>query len=119
MGYWDRNFLPLLVVKQYKIQGIIINMPEIIEVECPFCKKGKIRISRSPEKYTTQTIRVGSNRKTIPKLIPGKQTVLSEKCPNCGKSKKEIEDALKHGVPPSHEEIIRRAKEAGLPLKIK
>ena len=54
-------------------------------------------------------------------LIPIDKIIKSYngKCPNCGKSKKEIEDALKHGVPPSHEEIIRRAKEAGLPLKIK
>lgn len=70
-----------------------------------------------PEVYTTQTIRVGSNRKTIPKLVPGKDEVLSEKCSNCGKSKKEIEKALKKGISLSHKEIIRRAKEAGLPLK--
>ena len=48
-----------------------------------------------------------------------KYEVISEKCPNCGKTKKEIQKRLKEGPKLSHEEIIRRAKEAGLPLKIK
>jgi endogenous inhibitor of DNA gyrase (YacG/DUF329 family) len=95
-------------------------MPEKITIECPFCKKGTIQVLHSPEVYSTQTIRVGSNRKTIPNLTQAKDQVLSEKCPNCGKNRKEIERALKEGVPPSHEEIIRRMREAGLdPTKLK
>lgn len=94
-------------------------MPEVLTIECPFCKQKTIRVMHRPEVYSTQTIRVGSNRKTIPNLTPSKDEVLSEKCSSCGKTKKEIEKALKEGVPPSREEIIRRAKEAGLPLVIK
>lgn len=95
-------------------------MSEKMTVECPFCKKLTIEIMHSPEVYSTQTIRVGSNRKTIPNLTPAKDQVLTLKCSNCGKSKKEIEDALKHGVPLSNEELIKRLKEAGLdPSKLK
>lgn len=92
-------------------------MSEIITQKCPFCKQGDIKVSHTPQVYSTQTIRVGSNRKTIPKLTGGKDEVISEKCPNCGKTKKELEKALKEGVQPSRESIIKRMKEAGLPLK--
>jgi endogenous inhibitor of DNA gyrase (YacG/DUF329 family) len=95
-------------------------MPEKMTVECPFCKKMTIQILHSPEVYSTQTIRVGSNRKTIPNLTPAKDQVLNEKCPNCGKSKKEIEDALKHGVPLSNDDVLKRLREAGIdPSKLK
>jgi hypothetical protein len=95
-------------------------MPEIINVECPFCKQRTIKIMHRPESYTTQTTRAGSNRKTIPNLTPAKDEVLSDKCSNCGKSKKEIEKALKEGKQPSNEEIIKRMKEAGLnPSRLK
>jgi hypothetical protein len=45
--------------------------------------------------------------------------ILLDKCPSCGKTKKEIEKALKEGKQLSNEEIIKRMKEAGLPLRIK
>jgi ribosomal protein L44E len=95
-------------------------MPEKMTIECPFCNKQTIQILHSPEVYSTQTIRVGSNRKTIPNLTPAKDQVLTLKCPNCGKSKKEIEYALIHGKELSREEVVRRLKEAGLdPSKLK
>jgi hypothetical protein len=93
-------------------------MPEIVTLKCPFCKQGDISIAETPPTYSTQTIRVGSNRKTIPKLMPGKKEVLTEKCLVCGHTKTEIQKALKEGIKPSREEIIKRMKEAGLPLKI-
>jgi len=41
-------------------------------------------------------------------------------CSNCGKSKEEIQKAFEHGKEPSHEEVIRRLREAGLdPTKLK
>jgi len=64
-------------------------MPEIITVECPFCKQKTIKVMHSSEVYTLQTTRAGSNRKTIPSLTPAKDEVLSEKCSSCSKSKKE------------------------------
>ena len=94
-------------------------MTEKITMECPFCKKRTIQILHSPEVYSSRTIRVGSNRKTMPNLTHAKDQVLNEKCPSCGKPKKEIEYALKHGVPLTNDEIIKRLREAGVPLKLK
>lgn len=92
-------------------------MAEIITIECPFCKQTTIKISHRPESYTIQTIRVGSNVKRIPKVTPGNDEVLSESCSNCGKTKKEIQKALKEGVKLSHEQVLERARKAGLPLR--
>ncbi len=72
------------------------------------------------EVYTTQRIMVGSNRKTIPRLHRIEDIVLVAKCPNCGKTKEEIEKRLKEGKVPSREEVIRRMREIGLdPTKLK
>ena len=89
-------------------------------IECPFCKERVIKLMHSPETYGSHTIMVGSNRKTIPKLTPAKDEVLTQFCPNCGKSKKEIETALKHGKELPNEEVLKRLREAGLdPSKLK
>lgn len=87
-------------------------------LECPFCKEKTIKVMHTPETYTTQTIRVGSNRKTIPKMTPEKNEILSESCSNCGKTKKEIQKKVKEGYNPSREELLKRLKESGLPTRI-
>ncbi|MFH1473849.1 MAG: hypothetical protein ABIE55_03045 [Candidatus Aenigmatarchaeota archaeon] len=90
----------------------------IKKIECPFCKKGEISVHYRPSMRrfsSSSSASAGTKRKAY--FTPEKHTVLSEKCPNCGKSKKEIERALKEGPRMSHEEIIRRAKAAGLPLR--
>ncbi len=102
---------------QDKLKNEVNSMAETVIIKCPFCKEGDISISKVPDVYTTQTIRVGSNRKTIPKLVKGKETVLVEECPSCHKTKKEIEKCFKVGKPQSKEDIIKRAQESGLPLR--
>lgn len=91
-------------------------MPEIIIIECPFCK-APIKVMHREETYTTQRTKAAGKTKTIPKLSPSKDVILSDKCSTCGHTKKEIEQALKRGKQPSREEILRRMKEAGLPTK--
>lgn len=88
-------------------------------IKCPFCEKGDIFTIHTPRMMITTYGRAASNKKAMNYFKDEKYSVISDKCPNCGKSKKEIEEALKHGKEPSNEEIIRRMKEAGLPLKIK
>lgn len=45
--------------------------------------------------------------------------IVYERCPNCGKSKKEIKELLESGgITKSHEERLKRLREAGLPTKI-
>lgn len=93
-------------------------MAEIIDFECPFCKQKTIKVIHTPEIYTTQRTKAAGKYKSIPKLSPEKNEIVSEKCSNCGKSKKEIQKALKEGKKPSREEIIKRFQEAGIPTKI-
>ena len=59
----------------------------------------------------------GTKRKAY--RTPESYEILSDECPNCGKSKKEIDKALKGEPKFSHEEIIKKANDAGLPLKIR
>ena len=95
-------------------------MTEIIIVECPFCKNICIKLLHKPAIYTVDRVMVGSNRKNVPRLSKERDEVLVNKCPNCGKSKKEIEKALARGKEPSNADIVKRLREAGLdPTKLK
>lgn len=87
------------------------------DIECPFCKKGKIKVLYKPSMLRFKVSRIAAGTKRIPYRTQEKYELLVDKCPNCGKTKRQIEKALKEGIPPSHEEIIRRAKDAGLPLR--
>ena len=90
------------------------------EIECPFCK-AKIQLLYKPSMIrfsSSSSASAGTKRKAF--RTQEKYEVLVEKCPNCGKSKKEIEKALEKGKEPSNEEIVRRLREAGLdPSKLK
>ncbi len=94
-------------------------MPEILTIECPFCKKETIKVLYKPSVLqfaTTHSSAAGTKRKIY--RTREKYKILSEKCSNCGKTRKELEKALRDKKP-SREEILRRIKEAGLPFKIK
>lgn len=88
------------------------------EIECPFCK-AKIKVLCKPSMLQFKVSRIAAGTKRTPYKTEEKCILLVDKCPNCGKSKKEIEKRLKEGKQLSNEEIIRRMKEAGLPLKIR
>ena len=86
------------------------------EIPCPVCGKGKIRVKYTPKMLVTRYSHASSNRKAMNYRVPAKLTIVSG-CSECGKTREEIEKALRHEKPPSREEVIRRAKAAGLPLK--
>lgn len=88
------------------------------EISCPFCK-AKIPVLFKPSMLRFHVSRVAAKTTRVPHRTQEKYEILVDKCPNCGKSKKDIENALKHGKELSNEEIIRRIKEAGLPLRIR
>ena len=94
-------------------------MPEVLTEECPFCKQKTINVIHIEETFSAKRTRIRAGRSTKYVKSPERYEILVEKCSNCGKSKKEIEKSLKQGKELSNEEIIRRMKEAGLPLKIK
>jgi hypothetical protein len=85
---------------------------------CPFCGKGFVKVMHKPPILNELHKRSWEGNKKSYRMSKEVYEVLND-CPNCGKTKKEIEKALKEGKQPTNEEIIRRMKEAGLPLKIK
>lgn len=94
-------------------------MPEQKIIECPFCK-AEIQVLFKPSVIQFSVSRISAKTSRVPYRTQEKYEILSEKCPNCHKSKKEIEEALKHGKEPSNEEVLKRLREAGLdPTKLK
>ena len=56
---------------------------------CPFCGKNVIEI------VICKTTKASPYRGEASKICDGKNEILSEKCPNCGKSNKEIEKRMR------------------------
>ena len=86
------------------------------EIPCPICGKGKINVRYTPRMLVTRYSHAASNRKAMNYRTHEKLTVVSG-CSECGKTREEIEKAYRQEKPPSREDIIRRAKAAGLPLR--
>jgi heterodisulfide reductase subunit B len=91
--------------------------PQEALIECPFCEKMTIRVLRIPfiKQTITSKCRAGG-RNT--KYQREKDEVLSG-CSECGKSKKEVEEALETSAKEiTPEKLKKRLKEAGLPTVI-
>jgi len=89
------------------------------EIECPFCKT-KLKALYHPSMLQFHVSRISAKTARVPYRSPEKYEILVNKCPNCDKSKREIENALKHGKELPNEEVLKRLKEAGLdPTKLK
>lgn len=89
------------------------------EIECPFCK-AKIKVLFKPSMLQFKVSRIAAGTKRTPYKTEEKYEILVEKCPRCGKSKKEIEKTLKHGKELNNDEVLKRLREAGLdPSKLK
>lgn len=88
-------------------------------IKCPFCNNGNIDIQITSEFMSVHGSHAAGRRSRIPNYHPEKIEVFN-KCPTCGKGKKEIEKFLETGVTKeiSHKERIKRLKEAGLPTVI-
>lgn len=88
-----------------------------INFKCPFCRKGDIVAD-----YFSSEVRLnkGTWGGSKPGIIRSAENlyVLSEKCPVCGKSSKEIKSAYENGVEKSHQERLERIQATGMPTKI-
>jgi len=93
-----------------------IAIPKQEEIDCPFCKRGKIHITVIPEHYNTNVARAFGKTKRIPVYNP-ERLIVNNACPSCGKSKGEIKEILESGKKiMTHEERIAMFKKRGLPL---
>ena len=86
-------------------------------VKCPLCQLGEIAVTTRPEYYSYKTARAIHQIKRIPVHHP-EQVKIESSCPNCKASKSDIKDALDSGSGKkvSHEDLLKRLKESGLPL---
>lgn len=92
--------------------------PEIINLECPFCKKEAVKaIYYPPVLQAATSSSAAAGRKTKFYRTKEKYEIISD-CKNCEKSKKEIEKALKEGSKIDFKKKIEELKKAGLPTTI-
>ncbi|MFH1337551.1 MAG: hypothetical protein ABIH55_01615 [Nanoarchaeota archaeon] len=90
----------------------------IEEIECPFCKKGKIKVSfiAGYTSWRKSSISAGSKQT---RYFHDPRIKIHNKCPNCGASKSDIKEAIEKGVSKeSHEEKLKRFKNSGIPTMI-
>lgn len=92
---------------------------EMKEVDCPFCGKAKINVTYIAGYMSWKTSRISAGSKRTPYYHDPKFKVY-DKCPNCKASKESIKRALEKGSTKviSHEDRLKRLKEAGLPTRI-
>jgi rubredoxin len=88
-----------------------------IEFLCPFCKVGKIQIYHKEGYIQSHKSHIAAGDKFTSYRVGDKYEVL-EDCPNCHKSKKEIEANLEGKSTLSHEERLKKLKERGLPTSV-
>jgi len=62
---------------------------------CPFCGEGQIEVLIRPAVYSMKRSAVRGGRKVTFHRVREEIVILSEKCPVCGKSAKEIEKKWK------------------------
>lgn len=85
-------------------------------VKCPFCNIGDIHMTVISEHMSMHSSHAAGRRSSIPNYHP-EQVKIRNKCPNCGKSTKEIKEFLETGRKPmTHDERIEMLKKRGLPL---
>ena len=93
-------------------------MPSETTIQCPFCGKQTITILHIPfvSKTFTSKSRAGGK---VTRIQKERYNVMSG-CSECGKSQKEVEKALNTGKTreESHEERLKRVRDAGLPTII-
>lgn len=89
------------------------------EIECPFCKKAKVRMFHKEGYRQASTSRISGKSATTYTTIPDTYEVL-EDCPNCKAKKKDIQASLdgNYRKPMTREERIAMLKKRGLPLVI-
>lgn len=103
----DRFMLILMGWESFKIMS------------CPFCDIGRIKVRHVPILKKEQFASGSAFSKRTTTYTREHYTVL-EDCPNCGKSKKEIEKRFATGEAKSigHKELLERLRKAGLPTTV-
>lgn len=87
------------------------------EIECPFCKKGIVRMFHKEGYLQPSFSRISAKSAVKYHRVPDTYEVL-EDCPNCGKTAKEIQKNLEGEREIDHKKVLKRIKKQGLPTRI-
>lgn len=89
------------------------------EVKCPICGKHGVSAFVKPSYLSASIGRISGKTSTKYYRVP-ESCDYQGKCPHCGATAKEMQKAQETGITKkaSHEERLKRIKEAGLPLVI-
>ena len=86
-------------------------------MQCPFCKQQAVQCFHRPAYSQAKTSRISGGSKITYTRIPETYEVCGN-CPNCGKTKREIQNFFDGKKEIPHEERIERLKKAGIPTRI-
>ena len=88
---------------------------ETTKIKCPFCERETVSVIYIPSILQTKTSRAAG--RSITKYYQTKEKYeIQSGCSNCGKSQKEVENALKEGKEDTEKEkrILERLKQQGI-----
>lgn len=89
------------------------------ELDCPFCKKAKIKVSFKESFRQASASSISAGKKYTYQKKPEIWIIL-EDCPNCGAKKQDIQDMYDgKKKPETKDERKKRLLAAGIPTEIK
>lgn len=87
----------------------------IKELDCPFCKKAKIKATHKEGYIQSKASSISAGKKYTKHKVGEKWEIL-EDCPECGAKKNVIQDMYDgKSRPETKEERLKRLKAAGIP----
>jgi len=95
-------------------------MLEQITIKCPFCEKETISAIFIPSIFEAHSSRSSASGSKTTFYQTKEKYEINSGCSNCGKSKKEVEKAMKEGKEDTDKEkkILERLKQQGFPNEI-
>ena len=95
-----------------------VGRTEIKELDCPFCRKAKVRVSFKESFIQASASSISQGKKYTYSRKPEKWEIL-EDCPNCNAKRQYIQDMYDgKKKPETKEERRKRLMDSGIPTKI-
>ncbi|MBU0514627.1 MAG: hypothetical protein KJ621_07630 [Proteobacteria bacterium] len=88
-------------------------------LECPFCKKGQVRVFHKEGYLQPKVSRISAGSKVTYHRVPDKYRVL-EDCPKCGRTKKDIQQVFdgKYVDTARMKKRVEHLKRQGIPTRL-
>ena len=89
-----------------------------ITMECPFCRRVKIKIRHEEGMVSYRVTRSAAAGSKSVKFRTSDRYYVLENCPSCGKTKKEIQNKLDGKEEVDHKKVLERVRKQGLPTRL-